>query len=134
METELKSARTKLGEIAKAKAAAATKAKVGSAKTPEAVANSMKKLAAQVTTLLKKPAATTVLKKPAALPRPTPEMSDVFANMKKDRLRLSYGAFTSRAYDNAKRRGAKLGWSTDQCKQFARMNFDKATRIWNTCA
>ena len=84
--------------------------------------------------MLKKPAAATVLKNAAALPRPALEMSDVFANMKKDRLRLSYGAYTSRAYYDATRRGAKLGRCKDQCKQVARMNFDKAARIWNTGA
>ena len=59
-----------------------------------------------------------------------PVMDDVFAKMREDFASLSFNAFTSRAFDNANRRGQKAGLSADTVKEFRSAQYAKASDLF----
>ena len=77
--------------------------------------------------------------KAKAAPKATPtidvsciRMSDVYNNMRKDVKRLSLGAFTSRAYDNAVRRAKRAGLSREEASAIGRIHVAKASKLYAT--
>ena len=64
--------------------------------------------------------------------RNLPDMSDVFAKLRKVPLNsISKGAFTSRAYDAAYRRMNALNFEAYEGKAFAREQYDVALQMWS---
>ena len=57
-------------------------------------------------------------------------MDDVFVVMKRDVNNLTRGAFTSRAYDSAKRRMGRCGATPKAAGDFARLQLAKAREMW----
>ena len=72
------------------------------------------------------------LKRPAsALTSINVDMRDVFTSLKKVKKgEISYGAYTSRAFDTAKRRALKTGACKDDALAFARSNFAIASSMY----
>ena len=118
METELLKAHAARKKAPKA-SAAAPKAKVAAKAAP----------APKSKAAMKRPAAT--LKRPAADASSTAvDMTDVFETLSSCG-HLSRGAFTSRAYDSAKRRATAQGMTVEDAKTFARLQFQKAAEMYN---
>ena len=76
-----------------------------------------------------------ILKRPATLKRPAAastavDMTDAFETLSSCG-HLTKGAFTSRAYDSAKRRATQHGMTVEDAKMFARAQFQKAAEMYN---
>ena len=56
-------------------------------------------------------------------------MGDVFVVLKRDAYNLTKGAFTSRAYDSAKRRMKRCGATPKAAGEFARLQLAKAREM-----
>jgi hypothetical protein len=86
----------------------------------------------------KRPAAAILVgacKRPAAaMPCPAPagavDMHDVWAGLERDYGTISYGAFTSRAYDSARRKSLKRGHTNVQAKAFAKSMYTIAVELY----
>jgi hypothetical protein len=69
-------------------------------------------------------------KRPAAFDMPIDvNMDDVFGDLKKQRTTLSRSAFTSRAYDSAKRRAVLSGVDKLAASTFVEANYEKACEL-----
>ena len=58
------------------------------------------------------------------------DMTDVYVKLRDRFNATSYGAFTSTAYDTAKRRASKLGQSKHAAKACGRVHYQKAIELW----
>ena len=97
----------------------------------------MKVMKVKKVTLKKTPASKTdtvakVLKTPAGIATPTGiDMNDVFDDLKKNYKGMTKGAFTSRAYDTARRRALKAELSEDDAKALAGQMYTNAKALWD---
>ena len=83
---------------------------------------------------MKRPASAAVAKRPAcsvAKGRPDVDMSDVFAGLRRDHVKLNRGSFASRAYDAAKRRALAVGCNTERSAEIVKAYCAKAASLWN---
>lgn len=85
---------------------------------------------------IKRPAgAYSCMKKPARAERGVHkvhvDMRDIFKKLRAARKTLGKGAFTSRAYDSAKRRAKKAGHTTEDVSAFAREQYSIALELWD---
>ena len=62
------------------------------------------------------------------------DMEDVFNNLKANPEGLSRSVFTSRASDTGKRRALAAGEPHDAAKGFARVQYARASALYDTCA
>ena len=71
------------------------------------------------------------LKRPASALAPIVDMGDFFTSLKKVKKgEISYGAYTSRAFDTAKRRALRAGACKEDALTFARSNFAIASSMY----